>query len=65
METATSEAVEGTEDPGVEETLTASTTAGAEAEEVTEVSAEVGGEDTGAWAARGTGWGTEGDTPLL
>ena len=66
METAISEAVEGTEVTGVEETLKASTTAGAEVEEDMAVSAEVPEEDTGAWVAMGTGWVTEGDTlPLL
>ena len=63
--TAISEAVADTEVPGVEETLKASTTAGAEAEEVMAVSAEVPGEDTGAWAAMETGWVTEGATLLL
>ena len=63
--TVISEAVADTEVPGVEETLKASTTAGAEAEEVMAVSAEVPGEDTGAWAAMGTGVVTEGDTLLL
>ena len=64
METATSEAVEVTEVPGAEATLMASTAAVAEAGEVMEVSAEVPGEVTGAWAVRETGWVTEGDTPL-
>ena len=64
METATSEAVEVMEVPEAEATLMASTAAGAEAEEVMEDSAEVPGEVTGAWEVRGTGWDTEGDTPL-
>ena len=43
------------------EVLMALTTAGAEAGEGTEAS--VAEEDLGEWAARETGWATEGDTP--